>query len=627
MFATGARLVAPALMEKLGDYDTVTVLMTTASGKQAIIINSREAVLRLRPTGRGVRLQGHGGLREPPAASHAPSAKGYSDRAAPLFNFFIERYREAFDAEIGEFVEASRSRQAAAVGFEDGRRALAARGGGDKSVAEGRAVKVSEGRLRCTNDLDFSWRANGGRPQGARAPVMSPVTEASLGRRPSPGSPTRKRRSGRGAMRGSRRGARPPAFTRADSLHAIADEMIRRTGEAAEMISRETGKPIAQSQREWALTPTVPLVRRRSAAHLRPVRREPRPGRAFEVSHEPVGVVAAFTAWNFPAALIARKVAPALAAGCSVIVRPSSQTPGVAMVIVDCCRAGNLPSGVVNLVVGPTDATYAPIMATKVVRKVSLTGSTRVGQQMIRDAADTMKKVSMELGGNAPLIVYEDADLEAALNVAVPTKYANAGQVCVTPDRFYVHESLHDAFVAGFAARAMAIKLGDGLDASVGMGPLINAGRLARDREHRRRCGAGRGESRRGRRPAGPVQRRPFFRADRAERSDRRHESHGGGKLRPHRGDHPLPHRRRGARTRQRLRHGSLGLRVHDFGEARAPHGRRVEGRHGRDQLLRARGVGSALRRHPFLRHGSRRRRRGHPRLSRRQACTSGDLR
>ncbi len=173
------------------------------------------------------------------------------------------------------------------------------------------------------------------------------------------------------------------------------------------------------------------------------------PGGRFEVSHEPVGVAAAFTAWNFPAALIARKVAPALAAGCSVIVRPSSQTPGTAMVIVDCCRAGNLPPGVVNLVVGPTGATYAPIMASKAVRKVSLTGSTRVGQQMIRDAADTMKKVSMELGGNAPLIVYDDADLEPALNVAVPTKYANAGQVCVTPDRFYVHESLHDAFVDG----------------------------------------------------------------------------------------------------------------------------------------------------------------------------------
>jgi succinate-semialdehyde dehydrogenase/glutarate-semialdehyde dehydrogenase len=116
-------------------------------------------------------------------------------------------------------------------------------------------------------------------------------------------------------------------------------------------------------------------------------------------------------------------------------------------------------------------------MASPLVRKVSLTGSTRVGQQMIRDAADTMKKVTMELGGNAPLIVYDDADLEAALNVSVPTKFANAGQVCVTADRFFIHDSLHDAFVDGFAERARSLKLGDGLDPSVQMGPVISGRR------------------------------------------------------------------------------------------------------------------------------------------------------
>jgi succinate-semialdehyde dehydrogenase/glutarate-semialdehyde dehydrogenase len=202
------------------------------------------------------------------------------------------------------------------------------------------------------------------------------------------------------------------------------------------------------------------------------------PGGRFEIGREPVGVVGAFTAWNFPAALPARKLAPALAAGCPVVLRPSSQTPGVAMIIVDCLRAGGFPDGAVNLVVGSTAATYAPIMADPRVRKVSLTGSTRVGQQMIRDAAETVKKVSMELGGNAPLILFDDADLEAALDVAVPTKYANCGQVCVTPDRFFVHESLHDAFVAGFVRRASAIRLGDGLDEATGMGPLISARRL-----------------------------------------------------------------------------------------------------------------------------------------------------
>ncbi len=314
---------------------------------------------------------------------------------------------------------------------------------------------------------------------GMTASVLSPVTERSLGQVPVAGvadteAAIASAKSGFAAWKET------TAFERADALHAIADEMKRRSDKAARMISLETGKPIAQAGREWALSIDQFRWFAEEARRIYGRIVEARvPAGRFEIHHEPVGVVAAFTAWNFPAALIARKVAPALAAGCSTIVRPSSQTPGVAMVLVDCCRAGSLPAGTVNLVIGPTDATYAPIMASKAVRKVSLTGSTRVGQQMIRDAADTMKRVSMELGGNAPLIVHDDADLEACLNAAVPTKFSNAGQVCVTPDRFYIHESLHDAFVAGFVERTRMIRLGDGMDPAVGMGPLINAGRLA----------------------------------------------------------------------------------------------------------------------------------------------------
>lgn len=324
--------------------------------------------------------------------------------------------------------------------------------------------------------IDGAWRAS---LDGATAPVFSPVTEQSLGDCPV-ASVADTEAALASAAAGFAAWKKTPAFDRAEALHRIADEMIRRTDEAARMISTETGKPIAQAQREWTLSIDQFRWYAEEARRIYGRIVESRvPGGRFEIHHEPVGIVAAFTAWNFPAALIARKVAPALAAGCSIIVRPSSQTPGVAMVMVDCCRAGTLPAGAVNLVIGPTAATYAPLMAAKSVRKVSLTGSTRVGQQMIRDAAATLKKVSMELGGNAPVIVYDDADLEATLNVAVPTKFANAGQVCVTGDRFYVHESLHDAFVDGFVKRAKAIKLGDGLDPSVGMGPLINGGRLA----------------------------------------------------------------------------------------------------------------------------------------------------
>ncbi len=320
--------------------------------------------------------------------------------------------------------------------------------------------------------VDGHWCPAG---DGTTSPVVSPVTENPVGEAPvatieDTEAAITAAATGLAAWRAT------PAFERADALHAIADELARRTDEAAAMISTETGKPIAQSGREWGLVVDQFRWYAEEARRIYGRLIESRvPGGRFEVHHEPIGVVAAFTAWNFPAALIARKVAPALAAGCSVLLRPSSQTPGVAMVLVDCIRAGNLPNGVVNLLVGPTAKTYAPIMAAKSVRKVSLTGSTRVGQQMIRDAADTVKKVSMELGGNAPMIVFDDADLDAALDATAATKFANCGQVCVTPDRIYVHDSLHDAFVEGLAARANALVLGDGLNPKVQMGPLINA--------------------------------------------------------------------------------------------------------------------------------------------------------
>lgn len=312
----------------------------------------------------------------------------------------------------------------------------------------------------------------------ATAEVFSPVTEKAIGN-----APAATIEETRAALDAAAAALQPlrvmGGYARADAMHRIADEMIRRADEAQHMLSVETGKPIAQSGREWGLAVDQFRWYAEEARRIYGRIMETRvPGGRFEVTKEPVGVVGAFTAWNFPASLPARKLAPALAAGCPVVLRPSQQTPGVAMIMVDCICAGGLPDGAINLVVGTTDNTYRPIMADARVRKVSLTGSTRVGQQMIRDAAATVKKVSMELGGNAPMIVYDDADLELALNVSVPTKFANAGQVCVTPDRFFVHESLHDAFVEGFVARARAIKLGDGLDPTVGMGPLINARRL-----------------------------------------------------------------------------------------------------------------------------------------------------
>ena len=322
--------------------------------------------------------------------------------------------------------------------------------------------------------IDGGWT-----PGTQTAEVISPVTEKPLGAVPM-ATADDTRAALDAAARALPRLRGMGGFGRAEALHRAADEMIRRSDEAAAMITAETGKPIAQAGREWVLACDQFRWFAEEARRIYGRVIDSRvPGGRFEVTREPVGIVGAFTAWNFPAALPARKLAPALAAGCPVVLRPSSQTPGVAMVMVDCLRAAGLPDGAVNLVVGSTGDTYAPIMADSRVRKVSLTGSTRIGQQMIRDAAETVKKVSMELGGNAPLIIHDDADLDAALDLTVPTKFANAGQVCVTPDRIFVHDSLHDAFVQGFVARTAKIRLGDGLDPDTGMGPLINGARLS----------------------------------------------------------------------------------------------------------------------------------------------------
>lgn len=324
--------------------------------------------------------------------------------------------------------------------------------------------------------IDGAWS---GPAQGAATEITDPGNGEVLGVVPAANVDDAQRAIA-AAERAFRSWKATPAWTRADMLHKIADVMAARTAEAARQITLETGKPLAQAGREWALSVDQFRWYAEEARRIYGRIVESRaPGGRLEVSHEPVGVVAAFTAWNFPAALIARKVAPALAAGCAIIVRPSVEVPGVAMVLFDCLRQAGLPAGVANLLIGPTANTYKPIMASVAVRKVSLTGSTRIGQQMIRDSAETVKRVSMELGGNAPMIVFEDADLDKALDLAVPTKYANAGQVCVTPDRFYVHEALHDRFAEGFAARAKALKLGHGLDEATQMGPLINERRIA----------------------------------------------------------------------------------------------------------------------------------------------------
>ena len=323
--------------------------------------------------------------------------------------------------------------------------------------------------------FDGAWHAKGGH---GSIDVVDPATGETLG-----SAPAADKADVEAALASAEAGFKlwreTPAWTRAETLHKVAEIMAARADEAAKRVTLETGKPLAQAQREWGLSVDQFRWYAEEARRIYGRVIESRaPGGRVEVLHEPVGVVAAFTAWNFPAVLIARKVAPALAAGCSVIVRPSSEAPGTAMLLIDCLKQAGVPAGVANLVIGPTSTTYEPLVASPITRKITLTGSTAVGQQMVRDAAATMKRTSMELGGNAPMIVFDDAQVEAVLDVAVPTKYANSGQVCVSPDRFFVHQSLHDHFVEGFAKRASALKLGHGLEPSSQMGPLINQKRI-----------------------------------------------------------------------------------------------------------------------------------------------------
>lgn len=323
--------------------------------------------------------------------------------------------------------------------------------------------------------IDGRWRAKGG---AGTIEVSDPATGETIGSTPA-ASVSDVEEAIASAEKGLKAWRSTQAWARADMLHAVASNMQARAEEAARRITLETGKPIAQSRREWGLSVDQFRWYAEEARRIygRIIESRVSGGRA-EVSHEPVGVAAAFTAWNFPAFLIARKVAPALAAGCSIIVRPSREVPGTAMILIDCVRQAGVPAGVVNLVIGPTSTTYDPIMASRSVRKISLTGSTAIGQQMIRDSAATMKRVSMELGGNAPVIVFEDTNIDSVLDLSVPVKFANAGQVCVTADRFYVHESRQKEFAAGFSARAKALKLGHGLEDSTQMGPLINQRRV-----------------------------------------------------------------------------------------------------------------------------------------------------
>jgi succinate semialdehyde dehydrogenase (EC 1.2.1.16) len=209
-----------------------------------------------------------------------------------------------------------------------------------------------------------------------------------------------------------------------------------------------------------------------------------KPGSRILATREPIGVVAAITPWNFPMAMLTRKLGPALAAGCTGIIKPANNTPLSAFALLQLAKKAGVPDGVLNAVAGNTQEISDAIMASHDVRKISFTGSTAVGKTLMRNAAETMKKVSMELGGNAPYIVFDDADIDAAVKGAIANKFRNAGQVCVSVNRFYIQENVYDEFTRQLADAVSALKVGNGVEEGVVVGPLIEPAAVKKVREH-----------------------------------------------------------------------------------------------------------------------------------------------
>lgn len=270
-----------------------------------------------------------------------------------------------------------------------------------------------------------------------------------------------------------------PAWERSKILRRAASLLAERAEAVARRMTVEIGKPLAQSKAEvLAAAETIDWY----ADEARRIYGETLPGRStrqrFMTLREPVGPVAAFTAWNFPVVLQARKIAPALAAGCTVVCRPAEEGTGAVAMLIGCFLDAGVPAGVINMLTGVPGEIAEAVMDSELIRKVSFTGSIPVGQHLIRRSADTVKRISMELGGHAPVIVHEDADPLLAAKASAVAKFRNNGQVCVSPTRFYVHEKLKAAFTDAFVDTVKAMRLGHGLEPETDIGPLVNRRRL-----------------------------------------------------------------------------------------------------------------------------------------------------
>jgi succinate-semialdehyde dehydrogenase/glutarate-semialdehyde dehydrogenase len=266
------------------------------------------------------------------------------------------------------------------------------------------------------------------------------------------------------------------ATARAAVLRKWHDLILENADRLALLMTQEQGKPTAEAKGEVRYGATfIEWFAEEGKRAYGDVVPPHLPGMRLLVLKQPIGVVAAITPWNFPNAMITRKVAPALAAGCTVVLKPSEETPLSALALAELAEQAGFPAGVLNIVTGMDAPAIGKVLTdSPVVRKVSFTGSTEVGKLLMRQCADTVKKISLELGGNAPFIVFDDADLDAAVDGAIVAKYRNAGQTCVCANRIFVQNSVYDAFLEKFTEAVQKQKVGPGTEKGVNIGPLIN---------------------------------------------------------------------------------------------------------------------------------------------------------
>ncbi len=325
--------------------------------------------------------------------------------------------------------------------------------------------------MRQANLINGEWvQADSGRT----IDVTNPATGLKIGTVPKAGA-AETRRAIEAAQEAFKSFRKTSALERSNLLRKLHDAIMDNQDVLAELLTMEQGKSLTEARGEVGSSAAYVLwfaeEARRAYGDVVP---SPWADRRVLVTKEPVGVVAAVTPWNFPSSMLSRKLGPALAAGCTAVVKPASQTPFSGLAWGALCEEVGFPRGVVNIVTGSAGEIGDELCANPLVRKITFTGSTEIGKMLIAKSASTVKKVSMELGGNAPFLVFDDADLDRAVAGAVAAKFRNSGQTCVCTNRFFVQAGIHDKFVEKFAEASRKLKVGPGLDEGVQQGPLID---------------------------------------------------------------------------------------------------------------------------------------------------------